>query len=357
MFGFTFWGISLEVFAARHSEQVDFRFEWIIFFETSGMFDSKKKRNKKYKDRKLVLVFVRYFNRKCFFDAPGLLHFEYWRDFFPKWVLLGVYLSHDVEGNFEKFCHTPKIILTENLIRVWELLGNQVTSTILWSNPFISHPTNWKFTLQRSKNSKRMKVVKPKQTSRTGTPKNKTYAIFLFFGGWSRQESLNIVCSNNIVSGGSHTPSKINMSANTWDMSCRMSGLLNPEVHISIYRTKLKHTHLWMSIIVRCPICSLFLDGFSVWYFVGLEKARPSPRKKKAVKGAIFLEPYACKTGVAFVVPSHEQKMHSCFERRWNFMNMLPAPGSHWLHRHIPWICAISQPNKQSNAELSRTRN
>lgn len=67
----------MEVFAARHSEQVDFRFEWIIFFETSGMFDSKKKRNKKYKDRKLVLVFVRYFNRKCFFDAPGLLHFEY----------------------------------------------------------------------------------------------------------------------------------------------------------------------------------------------------------------------------------------------------------------------------------------
>ena len=75
--------------------------------------------------------------------------------FFPKWVLLGVYLSHDVEGNFEKFCHTPKIILTENLIRVWELLGNQVTSIILWSNPFISHPTNWKFTLQRSKNSKK----------------------------------------------------------------------------------------------------------------------------------------------------------------------------------------------------------
>ena len=39
----------MEVFAARHSEQVDFRFEWIIFFETSGMFDSKKNRNKSIK--------------------------------------------------------------------------------------------------------------------------------------------------------------------------------------------------------------------------------------------------------------------------------------------------------------------
>ena len=125
----------------------------------------------------------------------------------------------------------------------------------------------------------------------------------------------------------------------------------------SIHRTKLKHTHLWMSIIVKFPICSLFLDGFLYDILLDWRRRDLLRAKYRQLKVQYFLKRMLVRHVLPLFFPSHEQKMHSCFERRWNFIKMLPAPGSHWLQRHIAWICAISQPNKQSNGEFSRTRN